>query len=304
MNTKTKSITSVMILFVLGLLVACAPQTPPEPEADIPTGGDALSEAESGDTDVEDEDIEDEVEVMEESEAYPPPSSSEAVVEPSVNESLAAYPYPEPEAEEFVETEGLESVDPKADPTEAPAATGEVLIFTVDPTASQVSYSVEEEFFNREVQFVTAIGTTSEIDGSLSVDLSGAEPIVAGGEINVDISTLQSDSNRRDNAIRNDWLESATYPVATFVPTSIANYSGDYTAGEVTFDLVGNLTVREITNEVTFNVTATLDGETLRGSASTLVMMVDYGFDPPDILNILTVTDGVTVTIDLVALQS
>ena len=125
---------------------------------------------------------------------------------------------------------------------------------------------------------MTAVGTTSEIEGSLVLEL-GETPAVAGGEITVDISTLQSDSNRRDGAIRSDWLESATYPVATFVPKSITGLSGPYTEGsEVSFQLVGDLTVREIANEVTFDVTATLANGVLSGTATTLIMMADYGF--------------------------
>lgn len=303
MNTKFKFISTVVLLVAFGMLVGCSPQAAPEPEPEafIPsaqeTGQDALVIEESADEALEA--LEEAVE-----EAYPAPAEGEvadAVVDEAVvDEAVAAYPYPAPEGDssDFVETEGLESVDPVAEPA------GDEITFVIDPSASQVSYSVEEEFFNREVQFVTAVGTTSVIDGSLSVALSGGEPSLTGGEISVDISTLESDSNRRDNAIRNDWLESARFPTATFVPSAIENFSGDYTDGAVTFDLVGDLTVREVTNPVTFNVTASLEGETLRGTATALVMMVDYGFDPPDILNILTVTDGVTLTIDLVAQQS
>ena len=63
----------------------------------------------------------------------------------------------------------------------------------------------------------------------------------------------------------------------------------------------GNLTVREIPQPITWDVTAKLDGGTLSGTAVTLLYMRDYGFEPPDIAGMLRVTDGVTVTMDFVA---
>jgi len=61
------------------------------------------------------------------------------------------------------------------------------------------------------------------------------------------------------------------------------------------------MTIREVTNPLTWDMTASIDGDTLAGTATTFFYMKDYGFDPPDIAGILRVTDGVTVTVDFVA---
>ena len=299
-NFKQIGIILILVL-LLPVVAACSSPSEPEPAGDafIPAAqsdtvereaeptAPALAEAEV-EAEAESAVVETEAEaVPQDSEGYPAPDSRTAESD--------AYPAP---AVAEVEEETAAGAEAGAADSAGSAAT-----FVIDPAASSVSYSVEEEFFNREVQFVTAVGTTSEIEGSLVLEL-GETPAVAGGEITVDISTLQSDSNRRDNAIRSDWLESSTYPVATFVPKSLTGLSGPYTEGsEVSFQLVGDLTVREMTNEVTFDVTATLANGVLSGTATTLIMMADYGFEPPNIANILIVTDGVTLTINLVANQ-
>ena len=61
---------------------------------------------------------------------------------------------------------------------------------------------------------------------------------------------------------------------------------------EVSFKLVGDLTIREVTQPATFDVTATLVGDTLTGVAKASAKMSDFGIDPPNFANTLTVADG------------
>ena len=73
----------------------------------------------------------------------------------------------------------------------------------------------------------------------------------------VDISTLKSDRSRRDRAIRTQWLESATYPLATFEVKEMRNFPADPQEGElISFQLAGDMTVKETTVEVVWDVTA------------------------------------------------
>ena len=125
---------------------------------------------------------------------------------------------------------------------------------------------------------------------------------IANSTFTVDLSTLQSDSGRRDRAIRERWLESSKYPLATFVATGVENLPPDADFGkDVAFQVAGDMTIRDITQPLTWDMTAKLDGETLTGNASTFLYMSDFGFDAPDIAGILKVTDGVTVTVQFTA---
>ncbi|MCL6552445.1 MAG: YceI family protein [Firmicutes bacterium] len=122
------------------------------------------------------------------------------------------------------------------------------------------------------------------------------------GTITVDISQFQSDSARRDNAIRERWLESARYPLATFTPTAIEGLPATYTDGqELRLKVTGDLRVRETTRRVTFDTTLKLEGTTLTGVATTQIRMTDFGFDPPAILGILRAENDVRLEFHIVA---
>ena len=53
-----------------------------------------------------------------------------------------------------------------------------------------------------------------------------------------------------------------------------------------------------------FDVTGTLAGDTVTGTATTQILMKDFGFDPPSVAGILTVQDGVTVTVNFTAVKA
>jgi polyisoprenoid-binding protein YceI len=173
-------------------------------------------------------------------------------------------------------------------------------VYTLDivPEETEARYVVEEEFFGRG--FGTAIGITKIVEGEFTILLDGT-PSVQAGEFRVDLRTLTSDENRRDNAIRRRWLESNTFPIAVFVPIAVSDFPAgvSYTEGvTVQFKLSGDLTVHETTNAVTFDVTASGVGDTLVGVATTNFLMTDFGFNPPEIFNILQAENEVRVELD------
>ncbi len=159
--------------------------------------------------------------------------------------------------------------------------------FVIVPAESQVSYRVGEVFINQGNRFNVALGTTNVIRGELLIDRANPKSSKIG-PITVDISRFQSDSARRDNAIRDRWLESSRFPTAEFTPTSIEGLPDTYTDGrELNLNVAGNLKVREVTRPTTFAVTLRLQGTTLTGVGNTMIRMTDFGFDPPSILGIL-----------------
>jgi polyisoprenoid-binding protein YceI len=188
---------------------------------------------------------------------------------------------------------------------EAPPAVAGSTRFVIDPATSTATYTVDEEFFAGAVERMRKIagptlttGSTSSVSGEMTVDTSGATP-AATGEFVVDISTLASDEQFRDRRIREEWLESATYPSAIFKITSLEGVPADATSGApFTFKMNGDLTIREVTKPVTFDVTATLSGTTLTGQATTNILMTDFGFEPPNMLNMFKVGNDVDVAID------
>ena len=159
--------------------------------------------------------------------------------------------------------------------------------FVIVPAESQVSYRVAETLFNQNNRLNIAVGTTNVIKGEITVDR--ARPASSRmGTITVDISQFKSDSARRDNMIRQNWLESSKFPIAEFTPTEIRGLPEAYQDGrEVLLQVVGNLKIRNAVKPTTFTVTVKLDGAMLTGTAATTILMTDFGFDPPSIFGIL-----------------
>jgi polyisoprenoid-binding protein YceI len=224
------------------------------------------------------------------------PASEPTPTEPAaVTEAAPAdEPTPTPNAKEVVE--------PTSEPTQESPAEAVTRTFRIVPEQSEASYQVEEEFFNRPVQFFSPVGVTQEINGEFQLTVTGNQVELGDNQFTVDLRTLASNDNRRDQRIREQWLESNQFPLAEFTATAIEDFPADAAEGqEVNFKLVGNMTIREMTQPLTFDTAARLEGNTFTGAAVTNLLMKDFGFDPPSILGVLTVTDGVTVTVKFTA---
>lgn len=207
------------------------------------------------------------------------------------------------------------STAPAATPTSAPAAQPQQPVaegarrFVVVPAESSAAYIVSEEFFagalaklGIEAGLKEVTGSTNEVTGELQLKLDDPQNALVSGEFTVNLPTLKTDQDRRDGWIRDNALESNKFPLAKFVATSITNAPASYTDGaEVTFQLLGDLTVRDITQPVTFDVTATLTGDTIKGVATTAMKISSFGFDPPNFANTLTVADDFTIRVELTA---
>ncbi|MDR7415489.1 MAG: YceI family protein [Armatimonadota bacterium] len=172
--------------------------------------------------------------------------------------------------------------------------------YVVVSSESEARYRVGETFLG-DNRFNEAVGRTREVRGEIWVNRQNPAASRVG-PIEVDISTLQSDSPRRDNAIRQRWLQSARYPKARFVSTEIRDAPATYREGQwVSVRVVGNLTVREVTRPVTWEARVRLLGTELRAEATTTIRMTDFGFQPPTILGFVRAENEAKLELDLVA---
>jgi len=70
---------------------------------------------------------------------------------------------------------------------------------------------------------------------------------------------------------------------------------------EVQFKMMGDLTIREVTQPVTFDVTAKLEGDTATGVATARLQLTDFGIEPPSFANTLTVANEFMVRVEFTA---
>jgi polyisoprenoid-binding protein YceI len=181
--------------------------------------------------------------------------------------------------------------------------------FVIVPEQSKASYLVDEEFFGGafEKYGIAAgdsdvVGSTQQIAGQLQLDLDNLSDALGENRFTVQMNTLVTGEDRRDGWIRENGPRFNDYPEATFVATAIAGAPARYDNGqEVGFQLIGDLTVRDVTQPVTFDVNAKLAGDTLSGTATTRLKMSDFGIEPPNFANTLTVADEFRIQVEFVA---
>ena len=216
--------------------------------------------------------------------------------------------YPEPQVELTEETldpypEGAEATDEPAEmeATDEPAEpTGSgLVIFTISPENSQVRFELNEELRGEPK---TVVGTTDQVAGQIAVDRSDLSATQVG-IIQVNARTLATDNDFRNRAINNEILNTDEHEFITFTPTAINGLPDSVDIGEtVNFTIVGDLTIRDITNEATFNVEATLVSNTeLVGTASTIVSRTDYNLIIPSVPNVANVEEEVELYIDFMS---
>ncbi len=193
----------------------------------------------------------------------------------------------------------------EAIPTQITAETSvptKSILYVIDQSESNVSYGVGEIFLNQNNRYNYAEGVTNIVSGEILVDFSKPN-LSSVGEITVGIKSFKSDKSRRDNAIRDRWLESNIFPIAVFTPTELRGLPEKYIPGDmVDFEIDGNLSVRNTTKPASFLVTLTINYDQIVGHASTRLQMTDFGFDPPDISGILKAENEVDITFEFVAL--
>jgi polyisoprenoid-binding protein YceI len=181
---------------------------------------------------------------------------------------------------------------------EAPASTGPT-VYQIDSSASLVSFELDEDLRGERK---TVVGTTDQVAGEIAFDpndLSTAQI----GVIQVNARTLATDNNMRNRAIQNFILSTGDYEYITFTPESISGLPESTAVGEpVTFSISGDLTIRDVTQPVAFEVQATLTAEGhLVGTATATVSRDDYDLTIPNVPNVANVEETVDLTIEFVA---
>ena len=171
-------------------------------------------------------------------------------------------------------------------------------LFTVAPESSEARYRVREQLTQRDLPN-DAVGTTNNVAGSIVVDQNGAI-VPEQSRIAVDTASLESDSARRDNYVRQNTLETQEYPTAEFVVREAPGLPNPLpTSGEAQFQVVGDLTIHGVTRQATWEATARFDEQGAMANATTRVALTDFGMTPPRVGPVLSIEDEAQLELDL-----
>jgi polyisoprenoid-binding protein YceI len=213
----------------------------------------------------------------------------------------------------------------QVEPTKAPAAVEPTTTAAVAPTATTAaanpstsaggakyilvegkntaSYTTREQLAKRDLPN-DVIGKTTSVTGAIVIGADGSVD-AKSSQIVVDAATLATDQGMRDNYVRNNTLQTSKYKNITFVPTSVTGLPSPLPqSGPVAFKLTGDLTIKDVTKPVTWDVTGTVNGDSATGTAITTVSFADFKIDKPSVPVVLSIIDTLTLQIDLTLQKS
>lgn len=115
--------------------------------------------------------------------------------------------------------------------------------WTIDAAHAEVGFSV------RHLMISTVRGRFGAVNGTVTID--DANPKASKVDVTIDVTSIDTRQEQRDAHLRSaDFFDVANFPTMHFVSKKVV--------GDVTdeFQLVGDLTIRGITKEVTLEVKA------------------------------------------------
>lgn len=181
----------------------------------------------------------------------------------------------------------------------ASSASEGVMVFTIAPAESEVRFTLGEVLSGVPT---TVVGSTDQVAGEIAIDPENPANSMVG-VILINARTFATDNNFRNRAIHNEILETNEFEFVRFTPTAISGFPENPTVGDtLEFQITGDLTIRDITHEVTFDAAVTAVSETrLEGSASAMVARADYDLQIPSVPRVADVDEEVLIEIDFVA---
>lgn len=127
------------------------------------------------------------------------------------------------------------------------------ILLTSAASAQSTKWVVDKAHSN--VKFTVTHMAISEVDGnfkSFDGTLESAKPDFSDAKIqfNIDVASIGTDNENRDNHLKgDDFFNAAQFPKISFTSTSMKPLGGNK------YQLTGNMTVRDVTKTVTWDVT-------------------------------------------------
>lgn len=185
------------------------------------------------------------------------------------------------------------------EPTASSSSGSDTVTLVVVPAKSTVNYRVREQLAGVNLPS-DAVGSTNAITGQIVGKMDGT--IVSDqSKFVVDVTTLRSDQSMRDGFIQRTPLHTSQYPTVTFVPKSATGLPTSVSAnGQASFQLIGDLTVKDVTKSTTWQATCQTTSAT-EGTctASTSFTFEDFGLEQPRVGRVLSIEDNIKLEINL-----
>jgi polyisoprenoid-binding protein YceI len=167
------------------------------------------------------------------------------------------------------------------------------------PTSTFAGYRISETFAG--VGASTAVGRTQDVDGTMEIEGTSISAV----DITVDMTSLRSDKEMRDNALRNRGLQTEQYPTATFKLTEPIDVGSEPDAGAtVDAEATGDLTLHGVTKRVTIPLEARASSGKITVVSSFDVDLDDYAIERPTTARVVSIADKGTVEMSLIFVKT
>jgi len=168
-----------------------------------------------------------------------------------------------------------------------------VEVYKIDATHSSINYSLRHILSKYTSSF-------TKLSGDIMVDRDNLEK--SSVTATIDVAGLTTDSEGRDKHIKGpDFFDVTKFPTATFKSKSWKK------TGENTFDVTGDLTIKDVTKEVVLKTTLLGFGPGMRPGtllsgweATTTIKKSEFGLAGPAMLQ-KALGDEVAITINIEA---
>ncbi len=174
----------------------------------------------------------------------------------------------------------------------AVASRADVTTYKIDPVHSSVGFSLRHLVSKFSSSFTKVSGT---------INYDAAAPEKSSTEATIEIASVSTANEKRDAHIKSpDFFDAAKFPTAVFKSKSWKK------TGENSFDVTGDLTIKDITKEVVLKTTLLgtgpgMGGATLTGwEATTTIKKSEFGLGGPAMLGKM-LGDDVALTISVEA---
>lgn len=186
----------------------------------------------------------------------------------------------------------------------AAAATPALTVTEIPGVWSVASRSVAGYRVHEQLAFVQApsdaVGRTSEITGSVTITGSTTALSVSAANFTVNVQSLTSDQQMRDNRLQSMGLESSRFPKATFVLSSPVTLPANAVSGvAIHVSLTGALTIHGTTRTETIPVEARISGSEIDVVGSITFPWSDFNMQTPNVAGFVTVDGTATMEFDL-----
>lgn len=164
-----------------------------------------------------------------------------------------------------------------------------ILLKLVEPSTAR--YIIREQLARLDLPN-DAMGQTSDISGMIRFDASGQ--IQQDSVFTVNVSSLTSDEARRDRYLKSRALATDQYPTVKFAINEVKGLPWPVpTSGTYNIDLIGDLTITDVTKPVIWRTVVEFASDEIVGNASVTITFEEFDMRKPRFAFIISVADEI-----------